>query len=78
MRITVEAKIERANGSRQTMEVVCLERAREATPSCGIGVLLSESRELLSTAHQDQPVRFGECRVGTISDPPTGRGVDCA
>lgn len=44
MRITVEAKIERADGSRQTVEVFCLERVHEPVPGCGIGVLLSESR----------------------------------
>jgi hypothetical protein len=47
MRITVEAKIERADGSRQTVEISCLERAPDPAPRCGIGVLLSESRDLL-------------------------------
>jgi len=47
MRIVLEAKIERADGTRQTVEIFALDRAPDSTPSCGIGLLLSESRELV-------------------------------
>lgn len=47
MRIVLEAKIERADGSRQTVEIFALERAPDPAPSCGIGLLLSESRDLM-------------------------------
>ena len=47
MRITLEAKIERADGTAQTVEISSLERAPDAAAGCGIGLTLSESRELV-------------------------------
>ena len=46
MRITLLAKIERADGTQDTIEIFGLERASDATPSSGLGLVLGESRDL--------------------------------
>jgi hypothetical protein len=47
VRITFEARIERSDGTWDTVEIFALERAPNPAPSCGIGLLLRESRELV-------------------------------
>ncbi|MEO8924657.1 MAG: hypothetical protein ABI330_17830 [Caldimonas sp.] len=46
MRITLLARIERADGAQGTVEIFGLERASDAAPSSGLGLVLGESRYL--------------------------------
>ena len=73
MRIVIQAGIEQASGRRDTVELGVVERAADAAPSSGLGLLLAESRQLLAAlqkvviAEQTKEVvtamsRCGGCR----------------
>ena len=48
MRIVIQAVIDHPQAKRQTVEIGVLERAADAAPSSGLGLLLAESRDLLA------------------------------
>lgn len=46
MRITIQAKIERADGTRKTVEVLSLRKTADKVPASGLGLMLGEVRDL--------------------------------
>ena len=46
MRITIQAKIERADGTRKTVEVLSPRTAANTVPASGLGLMLGEARDL--------------------------------
>src|SRR5471030_1932221 len=48
MRVTIQATVERAEGVQETVEIGVIERASDSAPSAGLGLLLVESRQLLT------------------------------
>ncbi len=56
MRITLLVKIERADGTQDTVEIFRLERTSNAALSSGLGLVLGESRELAAALQRKRSI----------------------